>query len=437
MENTIVVSDAVDLEQIIITEELLLRPKRVTDFKTENSALRSLARQMTGSPHDLLKSLVSVAVDICQAGSAGISVPEIETTGAEIFRWVALAGAYTDVKQTMPRYSSLCNICLESRRPQLYLHPGKYLKNFQQLQPQMVECLVVPLLIDDSPLGTIWIVTHDDARQFDAEDLRIMVSLAQFTALSLYQMRMHHKAETAIAEERLARQSAEAATRSRDDFIATVSHELRTPLANMKVAIRMLTLTAGESKHERYLQILEAECNREVKLVNNLLDLQRLEADIEPMTPSPILLSEWILPIIEPFQERMQNRQQGIKLCIPPELPFLMVDAVKLERIITELLNNACKYTPTEGMIQFSVSLTPNLLEFSMSNTGIEIPAAELPKIFDKFHRVIKGAQKEQGTGLGLALVQKLVDLMEGKILAKSQNQTTTFTVVLPRVDAV
>lgn len=436
MENTIAVSNVTDLEQIIITKELLRRPKRVTDFEAENSALRSLAHQMTGSPHDLLQSLVSVAIDICQAGSAGISVPEIETNGAEVFRWVATAGVYTNANQVIPRYSSLCNFCLESRRPQLYLYPERYFKNFQQLQPQIVECLVIPLLNDDSPLGTIWIVTHDEARRFDAEDLRIMVSLAQFTTLALYQMRMHHKAETAIAEERLARQRAEAATRSKDEFIATVSHELRTPLANMKVAIRMLTLTVKSSQHERYLQILEAECNREVKLINNLLDLQRLEADIEPITPSPILLSEWILPVVEPFQERMQNRQQVLKLCIPAELPLLMIDAVKLERIIAELLNNACKYTPIEGMIQFSVSLTPNLLEFSMSNTGIEIPAAELPKIFDKFYRVTKGAQKEHGTGLGLALVQNLVDLMEGKILAKSQDQTTTFTIVLPRVDA-
>ncbi len=431
-----VVSDVTDLEQIIITEKLLLRPKRVTDFETENFALHSLAHQMTKSPRDLLQSLVTVAMDICQAGSAGISVPEIKTNGEEVFRWVALAGAYSDVEQTIPRYSSLCNICLESREPQLYLHPGRHFKNFQRLQPQMVECLVIPLFINNSPLGTIWIVTHDDARQFDAEDLRIMVSLAQFTALALYQMQMHHQAETATAEESLARQSAEAAIRLRDEFVATVSHELRTPLANMKVAIRMLTLTAGGTQHERYLRILETECDREVKLVNNLLDLQRLEAGIEPLPPSSVLLSEWILPIIEPFQERMKNRQQALKLCVPDELPLLMIDTVKLERIITELLNNACKYTPVEGMIQFSVSLTPNLLEFSMSNTGIEIPAADLPKIFDKFHRVTKGAQKEQGTGLGLALVQKLVDSMEGKVLAKSQHQTTTFTIVLPRADA-
>lgn len=428
--------NTIDLEQIIITDELLLRPQRLTDFEAENFALQRLAHQLTKSPEDLLQSLVSVAVDICQAGSAGISVPEIKTNGEEIFRWVALDGAYAGIEQTIPRHSSMCNICLESRVPQLYSYPARHFRNFQQLQPQIVECLVIPLFINSSPLGTIWVVTHDEVRKFDAEDLRLMVSLAQFTALALHQMRMHHEAETAAAEERFARQKAEAAIRLRDEFIATVSHELRTPLANMKVAIRMLILTSGGSQYERYLRILETECNREIKLVNNLLDLQRLEAGAEPMTPSSILLSEWILPIIEPFQERMQNCQQVLKLCIPAELPLLMIDSAKLERIVSELLNNACKYTPAAGIIRLSVSFTPNLLEFSISNTGTDITASDLPKIFDKFYRVAKGAQKEQGTGLGLALVQELVDLMEGKILVKSQRKLTTFTIALPRIDA-
>ncbi|MGB7086135.1 MAG: HAMP domain-containing sensor histidine kinase, partial [Phormidesmis sp.] len=245
----------------------------------------------------------------------------------------------------------------------------------------------------------------------------------------------HDRAEAAIAKEQLARKKAEAAIQLRDEFIATVSHELRTPLANMKVAIRMLSLTASDSHCQRYLQILETECNREVKLVNNLLDLQRLEAGIESVLPSPTDLSEWLTPLIESFQDRMHNQQQALELYIPAELPLLMIDTIKLERVITELLNNACKYTPAEGTIEISVSLTPNLIEFSLSNTGIEIPASALPKLFDKFYRATEGTQKEPGSGLGLALAQRMVDLMEGKILAKSQDKITTFTIVLPRVD--
>ncbi|MGB7250704.1 MAG: GAF domain-containing sensor histidine kinase [Phormidesmis sp.] len=427
--------DLTDLAQIVITDELFQRPQRATNFEAENYALHSLASQLTKSSQDLLQSLASVAVEICRAGSAGISIPETGSEGEEVFRWVALAGAYTHVEKTIPRHFTLCNICLERRTPQLYSYPGRYFEGLQYLQPPMVECLVLPIFVNASPLGTLWIVAHDDARQFDAEDLRIMGSLAQFTAVSLYQMQTHDRAEAAIAKEQLARKKAEAAIQLRDEFIATVSHELRTPLANMKVAIRMLSLTASDSHCQRYLQILETECNREVKLVNNLLDLQRLEAGIESVLPSPTDLSEWLTPLIESFQDRMHNQQQALELYIPAELPLLMIDTIKLERVITELLNNACKYTPAEGTIEISVSLTPNLIEFSLSNTGIEIPASALPKLFDKFYRATEGTQKEPGSGLGLALAQRMVDLMEGKILAKSQDKITTFTIVLPRVD--
>ena len=429
--------DLVELERIIITEELFQRPCRPINFEAENRALYKLAYQLTESPQDLLQSLVSVAVDICQSGSAGISIPEVKANGEEIFRWVALAGAYADAEDSVPRYSSICNLCLERRTPQLYSYPARYFKNFQQLHPPMVECLVVPLLFNTHPMGTIWVVAHDDAQRFDREDLRIMGSLAQFTALSLHQMQIRHDAETATARERLARQKAETAIRLRDEFIATVSHELRTPLANMKMAIRMLTLTAASSQNERYLRILESECDREVKLVNTLLDLQRLEAGIESQTLSATPLSEWLLSVVAPFRVRMNNCQQTFDLRLPPRsLPALMMDITKLERIVTELFNNACKYTPSGGTVQLSVSLTPNVLELSVSNTGVEIPPYALPKLFDKFYRVGEGNQTEQGSGLGLALVQKLVELIDGKILVKSQHQLTTFTVVLPRITA-
>lgn len=428
--------DLVDLEHIIITKALFQRPPRATNFEAENNALHKLAYRLTESPQDLLQSLVSLAVDICQAGSAGISVPGVKTNGEEIFRWIALAGAYADAEATVPRYASICNLCLERGAPQLYSYPARYFKNFKQLQPPMVECLVLPLTLNTHPLGTIWVVTHDDAKQFDSEDLRVMGSLAQFTALSLHQMKIRREAEAATARERQSRQKAEDAIRLRDEFIATVSHELRTPLANMKIAIRMLTLSTSECQSERYLRILDAECDREVKLVNTLLDLQRLEAGMESVTPSATPLLEWLLSIVEPFKARMSDHQQVLDLQIPANLPTLMIDTLKLERIIAELLNNACKYTPAKGVVQISVSLTPNLLELSVSNTGVEIPSHALPKLFDKFYRAAEGGQTDHGAGLGLALVQKLVELIEGKILVKSQHQLTTFTVVLPRIDA-
>ncbi|HEY9640007.1 MAG TPA: CHASE2 domain-containing protein [Coleofasciculaceae cyanobacterium] len=223
----------------------------------------------------------------------------------------------------------------------------------------------------------------------------------------------------------------------KDDFLSTVSHELRTPMTNMKMAIRMLQLATTEERRTRYLQILEDECTREISLINDLLDLQRLEAGAKTIQPAEICLQDWLPQLIHPFYERAATRQQTLYLQIAPHLPSLYSDSSSLGRVVTELVNNACKYTPPAGKIEVAVSVTSQRSDSRMilqiSNSGSEIPAVELSKIFDKFYRVTSGDRWEQGgTGLGLALVKKLVEYLGGTIQVTSQLGQTTFTVELP-----
>ncbi|MBW4623997.1 MAG: PAS domain S-box protein [Brasilonema octagenarum HA4186-MV1] len=176
----------IGLENILITEELSRRLPKTIDLQAENQALHTLARQLAESPQIMLKTLVAVARDLCQAGTAGVSLLEITPTGEEIFRWVALAGELEEYEQgTSPGDFSPCGVCLERRSPQLFLYPERYFTYFQQAKPAIVEGLVIPLVIDEQPIGTIWIVSHDEQRHFDSEDVRLMTSLANFTAAAL------------------------------------------------------------------------------------------------------------------------------------------------------------------------------------------------------------------------------------------------------------
>ena len=231
--------------------------------------------------------------------------------------------------------------------------------------------------------------------------------------------------------------------RAKDDFLATVSHELRTPLTNIKMAIQMLEISKQPQQQHRYMQILKAECTREINLVNNLLDLQKLEAGAALVERSPLNLKKLLPSIVEPFIERATARQQSLLLNLPPDLPFVMSDFVCLERIISELLNNACKYTPSEAEITVTACpLNPTnqptslaAVELTVSNSGIEIPTAELNRIFHKFYRVPSNDPwRESGTGLGLALVAKLVDLIGAEIRAQSQGNQVSFILTLPAV---
>jgi signal transduction histidine kinase len=152
-------------------------------------------------------------------------------------------------------------------------------------------------------------------------------------------------------------------------------------------------------------------------------------------------LQDWLPTIIEPFRVRTQDHQLLLQVELPPSLPALISDRASLERILAELLNNACKYTPKGGKITLSISyesapsaMTPAATVTSLTiRNETEIPATELPRIFEKFYRV-PGADpwKQGGTGLGLALVQKLVERLQGTICVESSGGWTTFIVQLP-----
>ncbi|MDF5707625.1 MAG: PAS domain-containing protein [Nostoc sp. S4] len=185
----------IGLEDILITEELSRRSPKTSDLQAENQALHTLAQQLAQSPQSMLKILVSIAKDLCQTGTAGVSLLEVSNSRESIFRWVALAGELEQYEQqTTPGNFSPCGVCLERRSPQLYLYPERYFTYFQQVKPAIIEGLVIPLVIDEQPLGTIWIVSHDDQRQFDSEDVRLMTSLANFTAAALQSSRARQAA---------------------------------------------------------------------------------------------------------------------------------------------------------------------------------------------------------------------------------------------------
>ncbi|MBE9177180.1 CHASE2 domain-containing protein [Oculatella sp. LEGE 06141] len=221
----------------------------------------------------------------------------------------------------------------------------------------------------------------------------------------------------------------------KDDFISTVSHELRAPLTNMKMAIHMLRSARSAEQHDRYLKVLQDECARETSLINDLLDLQRLEAGAKAMRLEPIDLQAWLPHLMESFHERADARQLTLILKLPIHLPALQSDESGLERLLVELINNACKYTPPHEMVTVEVTDTPTHLCFSVTNSGIEIPAEELSRIFDRFYRVPSGDRwKQGGTGLGLALVKKIAEYLGGTIQVTSQTGETTFTVHLPLI---
>ncbi|MGI0486851.1 GAF domain-containing protein [Pantanalinema rosaneae CENA516] len=275
------------------------------------------------------------------------------------------------------------------------------------------------------------VVIHQTTRVFSEAEINLVRQVASQCAIAIRQARLYQAARTQVEE-------LEKLNRLKDDFLSTVSHELRTPVASMKMAILMLTLALKNNplpldKASHYLQILHEQCEREISLINDLLELQRLEAGEQPLTVSEIDLQPWLTQLVESFDEQIDRHHQYLQVNLPAKLPRLMSDPASLERVLIELLGNACKYSPAEAVITLTVWRTNLGICLDVCNSHTEIPLEEIPRIFDKFYRVPNADPwKQGGTGLGLALVQKLVHHLGGSIRVKSGNHQTCFTLELP-----
>ena len=191
------------LADILTTAELNKRPARVPNYKAECYAMAALADIMTESPNVIFQKLADVALELCNAGSSGISIAEVDK-GEDIFRWRATSGEYKQyLGGTMPRNFSPCGVVVDSRAPQLMTDMVRYYTYVSKLEAAPVEVLLVPIYLNDLPVGTVWVVSHTPERKFDSEDLRIVQSLTRFASLAVQNMAKESRLQTALQAGRM------------------------------------------------------------------------------------------------------------------------------------------------------------------------------------------------------------------------------------------
>jgi PAS domain S-box-containing protein len=291
--------------------------------------------------------------------------------------------------------------------------------------------LVCPIVDHHDVLGDLWCFSQPET-VLDENQVYLVRQVANQCAIALRQARLYQATQAQVAE-------LKNLNRLKDDFMSTVSHELRTPLTNIKMAIYLMKGDLSPEQRDRYLQILEAECQQEINLVTDLLDLQRIETEQYPVfVTEAIVLSDWLNTILAAFLERIQTRQQTFKLNLSLPLSTIYTDAGNLRRVLLELLQNAHKYSPVGGEISLNVEYDAEATEviFTITNQA-EISAIHLPRIFEKFYRIPQeNSWQVGGTGLGLALVKRLVEHMQGRISVRSSEGWTSFSLALPDLRA-
>ncbi len=165
------------LERVIATDELQRRPARSPDYETESRALAELADALASSPTTFLQRLVDVALDVLDADSAGVS---LLSDGGTRFEWPAVAGRWTPSADGIDRAASPCGVVIERDAVQLFASPERFFAELAGSTPPIVEALLAPFRAGGRPVGTLWLVAHDDRRRFDAEDARVLTRLATF-----------------------------------------------------------------------------------------------------------------------------------------------------------------------------------------------------------------------------------------------------------------
>ena len=224
----------------------------------------------------------------------------------------------------------------------------------------------------------------------------------------------------------------------RQDFVANVSHELRTPVASIKGYAETLLSGAMEDKQalKEFLGTIHENSDRLVNLINDLLDLARIESGrmkIVPVAMEAVSVVQRCLNILE---KTIQDKKLSVTMDLPGDLTKVLADEPRFSQVVLNLLDNAVKYTSEGGSISVKAVSQDKNVRFDVIDTGIGIPEEDLPRIFERFYRVDKARSRDLGgTGLGLSIVKHIVLAHGGEVWASSQlGRGTTFSFTIPRV---
>jgi len=206
-------------------------------------------------------------------------------------------------------------------------------------------------------------------------------------------------------------------------LISTVSHELKSPLTSVRLAIHaLLSEKVGPFtlKQTELLVAARNDSDRLHRIIENLLDMSRMEAGRVAVQRLPVTPEQLVLRASDQFRTAFLDRGVHLEIDLPPDVPWVLADPVRIQYVFTNLLNNALKHTPPGGTVTVSVSAEEARVRFAIEDTGAGIPEEYLPHIFEEFFRV-PGQDQQSDTGLGLAIVKEIVELHGGGIEAQSE----------------
>jgi signal transduction histidine kinase len=309
--------------------------------------------------------------------------------------------------------------------------PGAYAGRLREtlIESGVRAILAVPMVREGQLIGCLG-VTRNRPGDFPAETIDFLRTFATQSALAIQNARLFREIEDKSRQ-------LEAASRHKSEFLANMSHELRTPL-NAVIGFSEVLLQrmfgALNDKQDEYLKDIYASGQHLLSLINDILDLSKIEAGRMELVPAPFHLPTALENAVTLVRERAARHGIALHLDLDPRLGELVGDERKVKQILLNLLSNAVKFTPEGGRISLKASRRDGAVEVSVTDTGIGIAPEDQATIFEEFRQVGSDeTRKQEGTGLGLTLAKKFVELHGGRIWVWSElARGSTFTFTLP-----
>jgi two-component system phosphate regulon sensor histidine kinase PhoR len=220
----------------------------------------------------------------------------------------------------------------------------------------------------------------------------------------------------------------------RRDFISNVSHEFRTPISSIKLIAETLIDGAPEDTevYKDFLQRINIEADKLTHMTNELTELSKIENKETALNKNSLKIDGLVRQVVQRLQAQSDKRRLTLSLDIEPALPDLVIDQYRVEQVLLNIIHNAIKFTDAGGSITVSVKKQDNNILFSVSDTGIGIPANEMLRVFERFYKVNK-ARDDEGVGLGLAISRHIITAHGGRIWVESvEGKGSTFFFTLP-----
>jgi signal transduction histidine kinase len=426
------------IENVRLFKELESRNVELTETLEQQTATSEILGVISSSPTDIrpvMETVVKSAATLCEAQNAQIFLVEDGDVMRLVSRWGPVkssleAGEARPISRESVSGRTIVDRTTMHEPDLLAIVDTQYGDIASAVRREGIRTTVgVPLMREGTPIGSIT-AFRTDVKPFTDKQIALLQTFADQAVIAIENVRLFNEIQEKTRQ-------LEAANRHKDEFLASMSHELRTPLnAVIGFSEVLLERMFGDinEKQEEYLHDILVSGRHLLSLINDILDLAKIEAGRMELDLEDFEVAQAIDNAVVLVRERATRKGLALETALAPALGTVRGDQRKVKQVLLNLLSNAVKFTPEGGRIDVRGQRLDGFVEISVSDTGIGIASEDQDAVFEEFRQVgTDYAKKHEGTGLGLTLSRKFVELHGGTIAVKSRlGEGSTFTFTLP-----